>query len=164
MRLAKRDADEIARHYADAYRYLLATVSTPGALATVVNMESHPGWGPLVAKHAAQPWPKEYQGSPRLIVPTVRTLLTRGEVLRLKVIVLDSQPPQSAAVLWRPMGTGQFRTMPLKHITSAVYQVELPSPDEDFEYRIEATTADRTNLTWPATAPEINQTVLLLND
>jgi len=56
--LAKPDADALARLYADAYRYLLATVNTPGALAMVVNMENHPGWGPWVAKHAAQPWPK----------------------------------------------------------------------------------------------------------
>ncbi len=60
--LAKPDAAELARLCADAYRHLLATVNTPGGLAMVVNMENHPGWGPAIAKHAAQPWPKEYQG------------------------------------------------------------------------------------------------------
>jgi hypothetical protein len=159
--LAQPDADEIARLYADAYRYLLATVNTPGAVAMVVNMENHPGWGPWVAKHASQPWPKAYQGAPRLIVPTVRTLLTPDEALRLKIIVLDNQPARSATVLWRPLGAGPFRAMPLQHIARAVYHVELPSPGEDFEYRIEATTADGTDLTWPAAAPEINQTVLV---
>jgi hypothetical protein len=127
----------------------------------VVNMENHPGWGPSLAKHVGQPWPQEYQGSPRLIVPTVRTLLAPGEVLRLKVIVLDNQPAQSAAVLWRPLGVGTFRAAPLRHVARAVYQVELPSPGEDFEYRIEATTASGSHLKWPAAAPEINQTVLI---
>ena len=162
--LAKPDAEELARLYADGYRYLLATVNTPGALAMVVNMENHPGWGPWVAKHAAKPWPKEYQGSPRLIVLIVRTLLAPGEVLRLRIIVLDNQPARSAAVLWRPLGVGQFRAMPLQHVARAVYQVALPSPGEDFEYRIEATTAGGADLTWPATAPEINQTVLVWKD
>jgi len=37
----------------------------------------------------------------------------------------------------------------------------MPSPGEDFEYRIEAMTAGGAILTWPATAPEINQTVLV---
>ena len=117
-----------------------------------------------LAKHAAQPWPKEYQGSPRLIVPTVRTLLARGEALRLNVIVLDNRASPVRRVLWRPLGIGPFRAMPLQHVARAVYQVELPSPGEDFEYRIEATTADGINLTWPATAPEINQTVLIWKD
>lgn len=161
--LARPDSDEISRLYADAYRYLLATVNTPGGLATVVNMEIHPGWGPSVAKHTDQPWPTEYQGKPRLIVPTVRTLLGKGEDLQFKVIVLDNEPPQSAMLHWRPLGTGQFQTIPLQHVAHAVYQVELPSPGDDFEYRIEATTANGTNLRWPVTAPEINQTVLLWN-
>jgi hypothetical protein len=63
---------------------------------------------------------------------------------------------------WRPLGTGQFQTIPLQHVARAVYQVELPSPGEDFEYRIEATMADGSNLTWPASAPEINQTVVTM--
>ena len=160
--LARPDADELARHYADAYRYLLATVNTPGGLATVVNMETHPGWGSSVAKHTDQPWPTEYQGKPRLIVPTVRTLLGKGEDLQLKVIVLDNQSPKSAVFHWRPLGTGQFQTIPLRHVARAVCQVELRSPAEDFEYRIEATTANGSNLTWPASAPEINQTVVTM--
>ena len=162
--LTKPDAEQIARLYAHVYRYLLATVNTPGGLAMVVNIENHPGWGPEVAKHAVQFWPKAYQGSPRLIVPTVRTLLAPGEVLSLKVIVLDNRPARSIALLWRSLGVGQFRTMLFQHVARAVYQVALPSPGEDFEYRIEVTAADGTNLTWPATAPEINQTVLLWKD
>jgi hypothetical protein len=162
--LATPDAEPIARLYADAYRHLLATVNTPGGLAMVVNMENQPGWGPEVAKHARRPWPKEYQGAPRLIVPTVRTLLAPGEVLRLNVIVLDNRPARSASLLWRPLGVGQFRAVPLEHVARSVYRVALPPPGEDFEYRIEATAAEGTHLTWPATAPQINQTVLLWKD
>lgn len=159
--LSKPDAVESRRLFAEAYRYLLETVNTPGALAMVVNMENHPGWGPSLVQNPAQPFPKEYQGSPRIIVTTVRTLLAPGEVLRLNVIVLDNKPVRSANILWRPLGVGPMRALPLQHVARAVYQVELPSPGEDFEYRIEATTADGSQLTWPATAPEIHQTVLV---
>jgi hypothetical protein len=169
---------EVVRLYGEAYRSLLATVNTPGGLATVVNLENHSQfWSVAIDKPAtrltaalggplpsdAVP-PKQYQGAPRLIVPTVRTLLARGEVLQLRVIVLDNQPPRSAAVLWRPLGAGEFRAIRLKHVARAVYQVELPLPRQDFEYRIEATTAGGVKLTWPATAPEMNQTVLLWKD
>jgi hypothetical protein len=32
---------------------------------------------------------------------------------------------------------------------------------EDFEYRVEAETADGRRLQWPATAPQMNQTVVV---
>jgi len=92
----------------------------------------------------------------------VRTLLEKGEALRLKVLALDNQPPTSAALLWRPLGTGEFRTIPLEHVARAVYQVELSSPGEDFEYRIEAGMADGANLTWPASSPVMNQSVVTM--
>ncbi|MHB8971567.1 MAG: malectin domain-containing carbohydrate-binding protein [Pirellulaceae bacterium] len=63
--LAKPDAAERSRLYAEVYRYLLETVNTPGALAMVVNLENHPGW--QLAPNPEQPWPKDYQGSPRYL-------------------------------------------------------------------------------------------------
>jgi hypothetical protein len=166
------------RLYGEAYRLLLATVNTPGGLATVVNLENHAQFWPVAIDKPARrliaavggPLPrdavpsKQYEGAPRIIVPTVRRLLDPGEPLRLKVIVLDNRPARSAAILWRPLGAGPLRTMPMKHVARAVYHVELPSPGEDFEYRVEATTADGIKLAWPATAPEINETVVLWKD
>jgi hypothetical protein len=165
----------VVRLYGEAYRLLLATVNTPGGLATVVNLENHAEFWPValgkpatrliaalggrLPPDAVPPMP--YQGVPRIIVPTVRTLLAAGEVLRLKVIVLDNQPAESAAVYWRPLGAGPFRSMPLKRVARAVHQAELPAPGEDFEYRIEATTAGGIKLTWPAAAPQLNQTVVI---
>jgi hypothetical protein len=157
---------------------LLATVQTPGGLATVVNLENHAEFWPVaLGKPAARltaalgaPLPPDvlppiqYQGVPRIIVPTVRTLLAPGEVLRLKVIVLDNRPAESAAVLWRPLGSGPFRAAPLRHVARAVYQVDLPPSGGDFEYRIEAKTVDGINLTWPAAAPAIHQTVVVWKD
>jgi hypothetical protein len=166
---------ELVRLYGEAYRLLLATVQTPGGLATVVNLENHAEFWPVALdKPAARLTaalgvalppdavpPVQYQGVPRIIVPTVRTLLAPGEVLRLKVIVLDNRPAESATVLWRPLGAGPFRAVPLRHVGRAVYQVDLPASGADFEYRIEAKTAGGIQLKWPAAAPEIHQTVVV---
>lgn len=167
---------EVVRLYGEAYRLLLATVNTAGGLATVVNLENNAHFWPVAIDQPAARLraasggslppgavpQKQYQGEPRLIVPTVRTLLAAAEPLRLQVIVLDNQPVRSAVMLWRPLGVGPLRTMPLKHLARGVYQVELSSPGVDFEYRIEATTLSGVHLSWPSTAPETNQTVVLL--
>jgi hypothetical protein len=162
--LAKPDAAELARLYADAYRHLLATVNTPGGLAMVVNLENHPGWGPAIANHAIQPWPKDYQGTPRLIVPTLRSVVTRGETLALKIIALDKQAVKSVAVRLRPMGKGEWQTIPATHIARAVYEAKLPAASEDFEYHITADTAGGGHRVWPATAPQLSQTVVVRDE
>ncbi|MBM4031487.1 MAG: hypothetical protein FJ291_06830 [Planctomycetes bacterium] len=156
--LARPDAAELTRLYADAYRHLLATVNTPGGLAMVVNMESHPGWGPAVARHAAQPWPKEYQGQPRLIVPTVRSVANKGEALNLRIIALAATPFSSVLVRVRPLGRGDWQTVTATHLARSVYEAKLPAALEDFEYHIAA--GDK--LVWPATAPGMNQTVVVM--
>jgi hypothetical protein len=42
-----------------------------------------------------------------------------------------------------------------------VYEAKLPAPADDFEYFIEAKTADSTTLRWPPTAPRLSQTVVV---
>jgi hypothetical protein len=159
--LAKPDAAELSRLYADAYRHMLATVNTPGGLAMVVNLENHPGWSATIARHATQPWPKEYQGQPRLIVPTVRSVLARGESLSLKIIALHKHPVKSVKVHIRPLGSGEWKAIPATHLARAVWSATLPAASDDFEYRVVAESATGANLTWPATAPEMNQTVVV---
>jgi hypothetical protein len=154
---AKQPA-EVTKTWTEAYTCLLATVNTPGALAMVVNMESHPGWGATIAKHALQPWPKEYQGQPRLIVPCVRSVVNKSESLKLKIIALAKQPMKSVTVHLRSLGQGDWQTIPATHVARAVYEAKLPAQREDFEYYI--TTGE--NLVWPATAPQLNQTVVTI--
>jgi hypothetical protein len=160
--LAKPDAEELARLYSDAYRHLLGTVNTPGAVAMVVNMESHPGWGAYVARNASQPWPKEYQGEPRTIVPTVRSVVARNENIEVTVIALDNEPMQMAALHWRPLGRGAWRSEELRHVTRAVYRGGLPTSAGSLEYYIQARTTGEKTLIWPATAPQLNQTVVAM--
>jgi hypothetical protein len=158
---AKAPPEEITRLWGETYRYLLASVNTPGALAAVVTMENYPDWGPRVAKHATQPWPKAYQGTPRLIVTTVRSIVAKDEALTLKIIALDNQPVKSLTVKVRPLGSASWQTVPSLHLARAVHEATLPPAQDDFEYYITAETAAGQTLVWPATAPDLNQSVII---
>jgi hypothetical protein len=158
---AKAPPGEITRLWGETYRYLLASVNTPGALAAVVTMENYPDWGPRVAQHATQPWPKAYQGTPRIIVTTVRSIVAKGEALTLKIIALDKQPIKSLSVKIRQLGTVNWQSVPSRHLTRAVHEATLPPAQDDFEYYITAETAASQTLVWPATAPGLNQSVVI---
>lgn len=103
----------------------------------------------------------EYSGEPRVFAPTVRTSLEPGEVLSLKVIILDNGTPANAELYWRPMGTGAFQQKALSHVTRGVYRAEFPAATEDMEYYVKVTSNDGEDLYFPATAPEINQTIVV---
>jgi len=154
--MGMKQPEGVSKSWREAYTCLLATVNTPGALAMVVNMGNHPGWGATLGADATQPWPKEYQGKPRLIVPCVRSLVNPNEVLKLKIIALANQPATPVVHL-RPLGQGSWQEMRATHIARAVYEANLPAARDDFEYYI--TAGD--SLVWPATAPLLNQTVVI---
>ena len=104
----------------------------------------------------------EYYGASRLIVPTVRSVAIKGEALTLKIIALDQQPVKSVVVHSRPFGSGEWKTIPAMHLVRAVWNATLPAASDDFEYRVVAESATGAKLTWPATAPEMNQTVVVV--
>jgi hypothetical protein len=166
---------ELLRDWTEMATDLLQTVSTPGELGTVANLESHSRIGMnQLARHDAalekalggklpadlQP-ATAYAGKPRLIVPTVRSVAKRGEPLKLKIIALDQQPVKSVVVKLRPLGKGDWRILPAQHLARGVWTATLPAATEDFEYQVEAETADGKKLAWPATAPQLNQTVVV---
>jgi hypothetical protein len=98
-------------------------------------------------------------------VPTARTSLAGGETLTLKVICLGANPPKDAALFWREMGRGEFTKVPLSHVARAVYSVQLPSDgvkQEDLEYYVRVLTADDKELFFPATAPSMDQTLVVV--
>ena len=109
--------------------------------------------------------PKAYCGSwAYLIVPTVRTVLTAGELLRLKVIVLDDRKARNVTVHWRPMGKGKFNKVVCNHINRGVYKVTLPkqATARGLEYYVKAVTDNGDVLKFPAAATSINQTVVIM--
>ncbi|MCD6304498.1 MAG: hypothetical protein J7M21_06005 [Planctomycetes bacterium] len=157
---AKADAKTLAAALGEVHRYLLAAVSTPGGLGTIANWQQHI-IGRIMGKLKLD-LPKTYTGPPRLIVPTARTSLLAGEGLKLKVIILGG-PPSEAGLYWRKMGRGEFNRVPLEHVARGVYSVKLRPGElkDDVEYYVEAKTGGRT-LRFPATAPALNQTVVIM--
>ena len=160
--MGAKQPDEVLKAWTTAYTCLLASVNSPGALAMVVNMENHPGWGPAVAESIGKPFPKDYAGKPRLIVPTVRSLARQDETIHLKIIALARQPVRRVTVKLRRLGGGDWQDLPARHVARATYSVELPPLHDDVEYHITAETADGRNLVWPATAPALNQTIVTM--
>ena len=161
----------------EAYGYLLASINTQGEFGTLMNWEQHNGPYLLdgMRREAEQmlgePVPldalphKEYTLPTRIIVPTLRGLLTVGEGLKLKVIIMSHRPPVKALLYWRPLGIGVFREVALSHIKRGVYRAILPASQiqgDDFEYYIEASTSNEA-AHFPATAPALCQTVVVMD-
>ena len=64
-------------------------------------------------------------------------------------------------VKFRPLGGKDWQAISAKHLARATYTAELPALRDDIEYHIAAETADGRNIVWPATAPEVNQTIVI---
>jgi hypothetical protein len=155
----------------DLYGFLLATVSSPGELGTVANWEQHllpalmhrPGADLEKALGKEMPpqgrLPQSYDGPPRVIVPVVRTVLSAGEALNLKVIVLAKGKPAEAALYWRELGKGEYAAVPLQNVARAVYRVSCPEIDKDLEYYLKVVVGSD-EVCFPPTAPLISQTVV----
>jgi len=163
--------EKMAGRLKDLYGFLLATVSSPGELGTVANWEQHllpalmhrPGEElekilgreiPLQAR-----LPKNYDGPPRVIVPTVRTLLGPGETLSLKVIVLAKVRPVEAMLYWRELGKGEYTGVALQPVARGVYKASCPETAKDLEYYVKVI-VNNEEITFPPTAPLMNQTVV----
>lgn len=153
----------------EMYAELLKTVSTTGEMGSITNLEQHtlphviekPGieleallGGPLPAEAQL---PANYAGPTRIVVPVVRTSLAQGEPFNVVATVLAETPPESVSLFWRPLGKGEFAEAALAHVARATYAVMLPV-GEDIEYYLKAG-----ETVWPATAPDLNQTVVLTN-
>jgi hypothetical protein len=160
----------------EVYAHLLAYISNPGELGTLANFEQHvfvkmlKEPGEELSKILDAPLPADaqmsslYHGPARVIVPTVRGSVGLGEPLRLKVLVLAEKAPQLAVIRWRPMGLGTFSTLPLQHAARGVFTVQwpaFPAGLSGIEYYVEVKPAMGKTVRFPATAPQMNQTVVI---
>lgn len=160
----------------DLYQHLLATLSNPGELGTLMNWEQHnlPGLltkpGRELAVILGEDLPPEanlsavYRGPTRLIVPTVRTSYTPGEDLKLRLLVLSETQPKETAVYWRKMGRGRFAKASATNLARSVYSVQLPgeaTAGEDLEYYVKLVPEKGKPVFFPATAPQLNQTLVM---
>ncbi len=159
--------------FAEMQRHLLAAVSNSGEMGNVCNWQQQvmpvvlTAPGQELAKLLGGDLPadampsKQYAGPPRLLVREVRTGIVAGETLTLTVIVLGPQP-QSPTLYWRPLGRGNFATVPLEHVARGVYTVTLPADavKDDFEYYIQAAVGGRT-IQFPPAGAKLPQTVVV---
>ena len=153
--------------------HLLATVSNTGELGTIANWEQHlmpPSIeqpGEELAKRLGGELPAEarvptgYEGPARIIVPSVRTSADEGEPLKIRVILLGPVDPAATTLHWRVLGRGRFQVIPLRVVARGVYEVELPRMTADLEYYLEGP-AGAGVVRYPATAPALNQTVVVI--
>ena len=168
---------ELVQLVGEVYAHLLQTVSNTGEMGTVANWDQHilptllvePGRE--LAQILGEDLPSNavpsshYIGPARVIVPTVRTSLMDGELLKLKVIFLADKPARGGAAYWRPLGSGEFAREPLVHVARGVYLVHFPpsgAKGTDLEYYVEVTAGDGQVIRFPATAPEMNQTLVVV--
>jgi hypothetical protein len=174
---------ELARAWEKMMTFQLAATDTPGELGTISNLEQHnrrqqkyvTGHDAAIEAALGSPLPAEaglsmtYAGPARILVPTVRTLAEPGEALALKAMVLtpgcgkDDAGAPAVTLRWRPLGKGDFAKVPLGHVARRVYRGTLPAAPPGVaavEYYLEAE-AGGAKLVWPATAPALNQTVVV---
>jgi hypothetical protein len=165
--------EKMAAGLKDLYGFLLATVSNTGELGTVANWEQH-----LLPALVDKPdeelrkllgteipstalLPKNYDGPPRVVVPTVRTALVPGETLQLKVLILAREKPAEATLHWREMAKGEYAAAPLDNVARGVYRVTCPETEKDLEYYVSVRVAGE-EVFFPPTAPLMGQTVVRL--
>ncbi len=154
--------------------YLLQTVSTKGGMGTVANWQQHvfpillEASEKAIVEATGQPLPDlatlpaAYSGPARMFVPVVRSALNAGESLNVQAVILGDRPA-IVVLFWRALGAGDFQSIPLRHVSSGVYRIELSAGQipGDCEYYVEAT-LDGKQLRFPSTAPGLNQTVVLI--
>jgi hypothetical protein len=153
--------------------YLMKTISTTGELGTMANWQQHdyaqyiyiPGkeFEKITGKKLPEScWPSNKDlNINRIIVPTLRTTLRKGEDLKLKVLI-PGDNVISATLYWKPFGKTRYFDAELKNINRAVWFVSIPSHDliEDFEYFIEVKSTSGT-MKYPSSHPDRNQTVVV---
>ncbi len=157
------------------FQHMIATLNNASELGTIANIELQSllrcklltGHDETLAELTGSPLPpdafprKEYQGTPLLVNLTVRTSVKQGESLNLNIIALDQVPVKYVRIKYRQLGTGRWKTIDASHNARAVWRAVIPNIDGDLEYWIVSKTANGKKLTWPASAPEINQTVVI---
>ena len=101
----------------------------------------------------------EYSGLPRVVVTPARTVAYTDETLVIEALVLGEV--SEVILSHRTMGQGEFEEISLENQARGVWSTTLPFLTDDLEYYVEAVTTEGI-VVWPAAAPEINQTVVVL--
>jgi hypothetical protein len=147
VNLRRRQISELE----EVYTWLIRTISSSSELGTVANWQQHirdislERTGKQVEKLFGKPLPAECSPGDKqlpvnkMVVPTVRTALRKGEGLTLKVLFYG-EIPSSVVVKWRALGGSSYKTLEFKNTARNAFEVRIPSDQitSDFEYCIQA--------------------------
>ena len=164
---------KLVRLVAVVFDHLLATVSTTGELGTVANWNQHnlPDLltkpGEELARMLGEPLPAEC--ATHTVIPRPNAdhrahdphQPGRKRASKTEGNRPAEAPPRAASLCWRQLGERRFARMPLTPVARGVYSVQLPAgAKEDFEYYIQVEPQGGKPVYFPATAPQLNQTVV----
>ncbi|MCY2992252.1 MAG: hypothetical protein NTY19_30875 [Planctomycetota bacterium] len=166
---------ELVAQVGEVYRHLLNAVATYGEMGNVTNWQQHllPGLltqpGQELARLLGEDLPpdavpsKQYAGRPRMFVPTIRTSLGPDEPLVVKAVLLGVTTPE-IGLYWRPLGGGPFARVRMLPVGRGLYAVRfaIPAVVSELEYYVQADGEGGPTLRFPVTAPELNQTVVVM--
>ncbi len=103
--------------------------------------------------------------APRLIIPTARGRLEKGEIFSLKALV-TGEVSDGPVLFLRKMGEGEFKEYAFRHINRSVFTLSISPEDEkiiwdDYEYYIRAGASNK-ELCFPAGGKNTPQTVIVV--
>ena len=82
--------------------------------------------------------------------------------VEIRAFVLADSKCERLTLYCRPLGEGTFKPVPAVHRDRQAYRATLPAQAQGtLEYYLEAVLDGGRKLRWPATAPTINQTVVM---
>jgi hypothetical protein len=164
---------ELARSYEELIAAFVRCAKSPGDVGTISSIESGMRERVVFSQDAAitkilgEPLPAEaavssaYRGAPRIFVSAKCTQMKAGEPQEIRAFVLSGPKCSGLNLYWRPLGRGGFVKVPANHRSRQAYRVSLPPRSEGtLEYYLEAKLADGKKVFWPATAPDLCQTVI----
>jgi len=168
---------ELAEKWKQTVKLLLSKVTTTGEMGMLANLEMHnyrhnqtiigndKYLMELGVDLPSEAFPSEvYSGKTRVIVPTDESILSKGKDFYLRVRVLSSEKAISGKLMWKNLGTFEYKEIGLKKMDRNVFEVTIPSSEitDDFEYFVEVSAGNEI-VKFPVTTPNINRTVVLMN-
>jgi hypothetical protein len=164
----------LVRSYEDLIAAFVHCAKSPGEVGTIASIESGSrervvsSHDRAIAQILGEPLPAEaavntaYQGTPRIFVSARPTQAIVGEPQEIRAFVLSDAKCSGVNLYWRSLGVGLFERLVATHRARQAYRAALPAQSRGtVEYYLEAALDDGQKVRWPATAPSINQTVVV---
>ncbi|MCY3018274.1 MAG: GDSL-type esterase/lipase family protein [Planctomycetota bacterium] len=165
---------DLARSYEDMIDALVHCAKSPGEIGTISSIESGrreqivSAHDAAIAKVLGEPLPAEtavstaYRGAPRIFASAKCTQMNAGEPHEIRAFVLSGPKCAGLNLYWRGLGEGAFKKVEAGHRARQAYRVALPAQSQGtVEYYLEAVLDNGQKVLWPATAPSMNQTVVV---